>query len=61
MVGPVRPSVRPSVGYACTRSRIVTDRILKFGMSMKIKKKYIFVLSIGFVIAELKPFSSSII
>ena len=28
----VRPSVRPSVCYTCTRSRTVRDRILKFGM-----------------------------
>ena len=30
--GPVRPSVRPSVSYACTWSRTVRKRILKFGM-----------------------------
>ena len=30
--GPVRPFVRASVRYTCTRSRTVRDRILKFGM-----------------------------
>ena len=28
--GPVRPSVRPSVSYTCTRSGMVRARILKF-------------------------------
>ena len=40
--GPVCVSVRESVRYACTRSRTVIDRFLKFGtlcgMSIKIKR-----------------------
>ena len=52
--GPARPSVDPSVRYACTRSNTVRDRNLKFasGTSMKIKETRIFFLSIGFVTVE---------
>ena len=55
----VRPSICPSDRYACTRSRTVRDRILKFGMWDEYEKgdPYFFFLSIGFVIAELLPFS----
>ena len=32
-------SVRPSIRYACTRSRTVRDRILKFGMCDEYENK----------------------
>ena len=54
--GPVRPSVRMCVTLALGQEPL-KSRNLVCRMSMKIKRPVLFSLSIGFVIAELLPFS----
>ena len=54
--GPVRPSVRLYVTLALGQEPL-NSRNLVCRMSMKIKRPVFFSLSIGFVIAELLPFS----
>ena len=54
------PSICPSVCYTCTRSRTVRERILKLGLwdeYENLDDPYLIFLSIGFVTAELLPFS----
>ena len=52
-------SVRLYVRYACTRSRTVRGRILKFGMGDEYEnyEDPYFLMSIEFIIAGLLPFS----